>query len=420
MLDRVAIRVKAGDGGDGLISFRREKFVPYGGPNGGNGGDGGSVIIRADEAVTSLRKFGQKRQYKAENGKNGGSQKKHGRNGESTVLTVPLGTIVSYKMAFGKDAFIVDLEQSGSEVVVARGGRGGWGNTHFVSSTNQAPQIAQKGESGEEHSILLEMRLIADVGIIGYPNAGKSTLLAATSAARPKIDSYPFTTLEPVLGVVEIGQRSFVLAEIPGLIEGAHLGRGLGHDFLRHILRTKIIIHLVSGISTAPVEDMMRVNEELALFDSALASRPQIIAVNKVDLPEVLARLDKIKEAFSSTGINAVYISAVTGQGVSELMAETMRMLEKVAPEKRKTGLPQRVFRPQPKDAGVMVRREGDAFVISVPELERLVAGPGVSDSEVRWQLKRQLARMGINKTLEKAGIKPGDKIRCGDLEWEW
>jgi len=420
MFDRVEIRVKAGDGGDGMISFRREKFVPFGGPDGGDGGVGGSVILRADESVTSLRRFRQKRLYRAEDGRNGGSKRKHGRGGESMILAVPEGTVVSYKMAVGADAFIADLERVGEEVVVVRGGKGGRGNTHFASSTNQAPHISQKGEPGEEHAILLEMRLIADVGIIGYPNVGKSTLLASASAARPKIASYPFTTIEPVLGQVEVDQQSFVMAEIPGLIEGAHLGRGLGHDFLRHILRTKILIHLISGASASPAEDMMRVNEELALFDLALARKKQIIALNKVDLPEVQARLDGIRDAFSSVGIKASYISAATGQGVSGLMAETMRMLTRVAAEEERIRVPKKVFRPQPRDAGVIVRRVGDEFVLSVPELERLVAGAGVSDSELRWHMKRQLARLGVNKALVKAGVKPGDKIRCGNLEWEW
>ena len=420
MFDRVEIRVRAGDGGNGMISFRREKFVPFGGPDGGDGGVGGSVVLRVDESVTSLRRFRQKRLYRAEGGRNGGSKRKHGRNGENTILAVPEGTVVSYNMAVGTDAFIADLERVGEEVVVAGGGKGGRGNTHFATSTNQAPHIAQKGELGEEHSILLEMRLIADVGIIGYPNVGKSTLLASASAARPKIAGYPFTTIEPVLGQVEVGRQSFAMAEIPGLIEGAHLGRGLGHDFLRHILRTKILIHLISGVSASPAEDMIRVNEELVLFDPALARKTQIIALNKVDLPEVQARLDGIRDALSSVGIKASYISAATGQGVSGLMAETMRMLTRVATEEERIRVPKKVFRPQPRDAGVIVRRVGDEFVLSVPELERLVAGAGVSDFELRWQMKRQLARLGVNKALEKAGVKPGDKIRCGNLEWEW
>ena len=420
MFDRVEIKVKAGDGGDGVIGFRREKFVPFGGPDGGDGGNGGNVVVRADESVTSLRKFKQRRFYRAEDGRNGGGNRKHGRSGDDLVLTVPAGTVVSHKAVFDANTLIADLEQSGNGVIVVKGGKGGWGNTHFVSSTNQAPHIAQRGEPGEEQSILLELRLIADVGVVGYPNVGKSTLLAAASAAKPRIDSYPFTTMEPVLGVVEVGQQRFIMAEIPGLIEGAHLGKGLGHDFLRHILRTQILIHLISGSSESPMEDMMRVNDELALFDSALARKPQVVALNKIDLPEVEAELSGIRDAFKSTGIRAFCISAATGQGVPALMAEAMRVLKLVATEEKSIKLPKKVFRPLPKDTGIIVHKEGDEFILSVPELERIVAGAGVSTSELRWQLRSQLARLGVNKALEKAGVKPGDKIRCGNLEWEW
>ena len=421
MFDRVEIIIKSGDGGDGAISFRREKFIPFGGPDGGDGGNGGSVVIRADESVSSLRRFKQNRLYRAEKGYGGGGNRKHGKNGDDLVLTVPLGTVITQKTEAGGDAFIADLEQAGSEAVVSQGGRGGRGNTHFASSTNQAPHIAQRGAFGEELSILLEMRLIADVGIIGYPNAGKSTLLAAASSARPKIASYPFTTVEPVLGVVETGQERFVMAEIPGLIAGAHLGKGLGHDFLRHILRTKILIHLISGTSDSPIEDMVRVNEELTLFDTALARKPQVVALNKIDLPEVQARLTEIKDALGSAGIRAHYISASTGQGVSELMAEAVRVLKRVSAEgKKRVGVPIKVLRPQLRDAGVSVRKEGNEFILSAPELERIKAGAGMSASDLRWQLKSQLARLGVNKALEKAGVKPGDKVRCGSLEWEW
>ncbi|MFQ5996286.1 MAG: GTPase ObgE [Dehalococcoidales bacterium] len=421
MIDRVEIKVKAGDGGAGAISFRREKFVPYGGPDGGDGGKGGNVVIKADPAVTSLWKFRQKRFYRAGDGKNGSGQKKHGKNGEDMILTVPVGTLVSPKTALTDDALLADLELPGQQVIAAKGGKGGLGNAHFSSSTNQAPRIAQRGEAGEEISLILELRLIADVGIIGYPNVGKSTLLAAASAAKPKIASYPFTTREPVLGVVEIGPQSFILAEIPGLIEDAHLGRGLGHDFLRHILRTKMLIHLIDGGSESPVEDMIRVNTELSLFDSALAQKPQLVAVNKIDLPQVQARLTEIDEAFNKAGISILFVSAVTGEGVVKLMAETRKRLNQVEAEKeRGKEVTRKVFRPQPKESRARVHKEGDIFVVSVPELERLVAGEGVTSPELRGQLKRQLARLGVTKTLAKAGIKAGDKVRCGTLEWEW
>ena len=421
MFDRVEIVVRAGKGGDGAISFRREKFVPFGGPDGGDGGNGGNVVLGAFPAITSLRKFKQRRSYRAEDGKNGRGKKKYGKSGEDVILMVPVGTLVSHKTSITDDALIADLEQAGQQVIVAKGGKGGLGNTHFSSSTNQAPKIAQRGETGEESSIILELRLIADVGIIGYPNVGKSTLLAAASAAKPKIASYPFTTREPILGVVEIGPQSFVLAEIPGLIEDAHLGRGLGHDFLRHVLRTKMLIHLIDGSAESPVEDMIRVNNELSLFDSVLAQKPQLVAVNKIDLPQVQARLTKIEDAFGKAGTNVLFLSAATGESVSQLMAKTMKMLNQVvAEEEAGKTVPKKVFRPQPKVGAASVYKEGDIFVVAVPGLDRIMTRAGATSPEMRWQLKRRLARLGVSKALEKAGIKPGDKVRCGTLEWEW
>ena len=421
MLDSVEIAVKAGRGGAGAISFRREKFVPFGGPDGGDGGNGGNIVIKADLAVASLRKFKQKRFYRAEDGKAGKGKRQHGKNGGNVIVTVPVGTMVSQKSQIGDDALMADLEQSGQQVVVAGGGKGGLGNTHFSSSTNQAPRIAQTGEVGEESSIILELRLIADAGIIGYPNVGKSTLLAAASAAKPKIASYPFTTCEPILGVVEVGQQAFVLAEIPGLVEDAHLGRGLGHDFLRHSMRTKMLIHLIDGNAVSPVEDMIQVNNELILFDSALAQKPQLVVVNKIDLPQVRTRLAEIGGAFSNAGTKVIFISAATGEGVSELMAETMKMQNQVTAEKEAgKKVPRKVFHPQPKVSGASVHKEGGIFVIVAPGLERIVSRTGVAGPEVRQQLKKQFNRRGVSQALEKAGIKAGDRVRCGTLEWEW
>ena len=418
MFDNVAISVRAGQGGDGAVSFRREKFVPFGGPDGGDGGDGGVVVIVADRDLTSLRELGRKKLHRAGNGGNGTGQKKHGKNGKDLILKVPVGTIVS---AGSGEGLIADLAQTGLQTVVARGGRGGLGNTQFASSTNQAPRIAQKGEVGEEAELVLELRLIADVGVIGYPNAGKSTLLALASAANPKIAGYPFTTLEPVLGMVEVGQKSFVLAEIPGLIDGAHLGRGLGHDFLRHIMRTKIIIHLIDGTSALPAEDMIKVNTELGLFDSALAQKRQIVVINKVDLPQVRARLDEIREAFQSTGIPVLFISAVTGDGVPALMAEATRILGTVAAEvQAESKTPSKVFHPQPRGEGTRVHREEDTLVVLSAELERIIARVDMTNPEVRWQVRGHMVRIGVSRALEKAGVKPGDKVRCGSFEWEW
>jgi GTP-binding protein len=422
MFDRAEIVVRAGNGGNGVVSFRREKFVPFGGPDGGDGGDGGDVVIRVEASVTDLREFQSKRLYKAASGEAGRGKKRYGRNGEDLVLSVPAGTVVSSREQVGDDALIADLEQLGQQAVVAKGGKGGLGNPHFASSTNQAPQVAQRGDAGEENAIILELRLIADIGIIGYPNVGKSTLLAAASAAKPKIASYPFTTREPVLGVVDVGQRSFVLAEIPGLVEDAHLGRGLGHEFLRHVARTKLLLHLVDGSSASPLEDMRQVNDELRLYDSALAQKLQIMGVNKIDLPGVQARLAQLRDAFGRDGMVPFFISAATGEGISELMTEAMKVLAEVT-VKAKAGekLPRKVFRPQPRDIGARVCMEGDTFVVVAPELERMVSRTGVtSPGGVPQHLQRQLARLGIRKALEKAGIKSGDRVRCGNLEWEW
>ncbi len=421
MFDRTEITVRAGNGGNGVVSFRREKFVPFGGPDGGEGGDGGDVVLRADSSITNLDIFRHRGFYRAAGGGDGGSKRKHGRNGANLVLAVPLGTVAWHKTEIGRGATIADLEESGQQVVVAKGGKGGWGNTHFVSSTSQAPRIAQKGEAGEETSLILELRLIADVGIIGYPNVGKSTLLAAASAAKPKIAAYAFTTRQPVLGVVEVGQQSLVVAEIPGLIDGAHLGRGLGQDFLRHVVRTKVLIHVIDGTSLSPAEDMVRVNTELSLFDPALAQKPQLVVVNKIDLPQVRARLAEIKAALTAIGSKALFISAATKEGIAELMVETVNMLQSV-PAKVKVGeeIPGKVFRPQPRRAVAKVHREGDTFIVIAPELERIIAGSNVRSLEVQGQLGRQLAKMGVTKALEKAGVKPGDKVRCGKLEWEW
>ena len=335
-------------------------------------------------------------------------------------MLVPPGTVVISEMGGDVLEVIADLEQAGQQAVVARHGKGGKGNIHYASSTNQAPQIAQRGGLEERKLIRLEMRLIADVGIIGYPNVGKSTLLAAASAAKPKIAGYPFTTLEPVLGVVTAGRQSFVMADIPGLIEGAHLGRGLGHDFLRHIMRTRVLVHLLDGSSADSIRDMMRVNEELLLFDMALSRKPQLLAVNKIDLPEVQDRLAALREDFADAGVNVYFISAANGKGVPELMVEAADVLERMKVGKVTGEVPGKIFHPRPRRGSRGVYKEDATFVVEVPELERLMTKDGNVSTELRWQLKQHLARMGVKKSLEKAGIKAGDRVRCGNLEWEW
>jgi GTP-binding protein len=348
IVNRVEIMVAGGNGGDGVVSFRHEKFVPLGGPDGGDGGNGGSVYIVADRSITALNYFRHKRRFKAVSAKSGSKQKKHGAKGDDLVIKVPLGTVVFLKED-EQEVLLADLSQQGQKVLAAKGGKGGLGNVHFATSTNQAPRKATKGKPGEEHRIVLDLKLIADVGIIGYPNVGKSTLLAAVSKARPKIADYPFTTREPALGVVEVGMETFVLAEIPGLVDGAHLGRGLGHEFLRHAERTKVLLHVLDGKSQSIIDDMNNLNRELALYKSEMAQKPQVVVVNKIDLPEVEARLTEIRQLFSSLGVKVYFVSAITGQGVSELVSETAKILDEIKEKDSGSEAPMAVFRPKPR-----------------------------------------------------------------------
>lgn len=417
MIDRVEVHVQAGDGGNGVVSFRREKYVPFGGPDGGNGGRGGSVHLMADAQLSTLYSMSRRKHLKAGTGGNGLGKKMQGKQGEDLLVKVPMGTLV-YRRSNGDTVLIADLVADGQQEVVARGGRGGVGNTHFATSTNQAPRIAQKGEPGEEAWLILELKLVADVGIIGYPSVGKSTLLAAASAARPKIAEYPFTTQEPVLGVVVVGNHSFVLAEIPGLIEGAHRGAGLGHYFLRHAERTRLLIHLLDGTSDSPLADMESVNRELALFNPTLGLRPQIAAVNKIDLPEVEARIPELREQLGKVKRPLHFVSAATTAGVRQLMARAAGMLEDL--DQRAPEAAPAVFRPQPRDKTVLVSREGNVFVVSLPEAESLIARMDLTSAEARSYLKRQLVRMGVGAALKKAGAGSGDRVRVGEMELDW
>ncbi len=407
MYDRVEISVQAGKGGDGVVSFRREKFVPYGGPDGGDGGDGGNVLLKADSGITDLKMYKPHKVYKAYNGGHGQGQKKHGKRGQDLVLYVPVGTIAIGLGGTAHEMLVADCETDGQEEIVAVGGRGGQGNVHFATSTNQAPRIAQKGTPGEERSLVLEMRLIADVGIIGFPNAGKSTLLSRVSAATPKIAGYPFTTLEPILGVVETGQSHFVIAEIPGLIEGAHLGKGLGH--------------LIDGTSKSPVEDLIKVNNELHLYDAELVRKPQVTVVNKIDVPGMKELLPDIREEFREAGIEVIFISAETGEGITSLVEEIEAAL--ATTDKgilAGTPVPTAVFRPRSEKNECTVTRAEDVFVIHSVPLERILAGADITDAEIRHQLRRPMERYGVVRALERAGIQAGDTVRCGDNEWKW
>jgi GTPase len=331
---------------------------------------------------------------------------------------------VYLKRDTGEQDLIADLEADNQQVLVARGGRGGWGNLHYATSTNQAPRIAQPGAPGEERTITLELRMIADVGIIGYPNVGKSSLLAALSKAHPDIADYPFTTLEPILGVVVTDGGRFILAEIPGLIEGAHQGKGLGLEFLRHAMRTKLFIHLLDGRSPSPLDDMIKVNNELALFDATLAKRPQVVAINKVDLPETAARHQEFKDGFAEAGLKPLFISAAAGEGLKELVAETVERLKEANLQARLTEpvvvTPPRVFHPQAVDRSTGMQKRINTLIVSDPELERLLDKFDLKDPVDAEAFYKRIEDLGIYQSIKSAGAKSGDKIITGNMEWEW
>ncbi len=429
--DHTKIYVKAGDGGNGSMHFRREKFAPFGGPDGGDGGRGGSVYIEATASLNTLIDYRYHQHFKAGAGGAGARQKMHGAKGKDIVLTVPRGTIV--RDADSKE-IIADLLEDGQRVMVARGGRGGLGNVHFATSTNQAPREAQNGEPAEERWLLLELRLIADVGIVGYPNAGKSTLLSVVTAAQPKIADYPFTTISPNLGVVAIGQpgsgdeSSFVLADIPGLIEGAAQGIGLGHEFLRHIQRTRLLIHMLDGASLErdPWQDFKNINKELREYDERLAQRPQIVVLNKMDLPEARRRWPELKARAEAAGYPVFAISAAAHQGTAELMQYTARRLQESQQEEAEQAASQAapdmagpVLRPQPDDAFSVTKEEG-VFVVHGKRVVRTVSMTNQGSEESMDRLQVTLSKMGVTKALEEAGVKVGDTVRFGKFELYW
>lgn len=415
--DEVSIQVRAGAGGNGCVSFRREKYVPFGGPNGGNGGAGGSVYLRVNAHLNSLVALARQRHYRAENGVHGQGKSRHGANADDLYIDVPPGTVV-------RDAesgeLIGDLMAEGQTLLVARGGRGGRGNEAFKGATRQTPRFAERGEPGQERRLVLELRLIADVGIVGKPNAGKSTLLSVVSAARPKIADYPFTTLSPTLGVVEVDGDIFVMADIPGLIEGAHEGAGLGIQFLRHVARTRLLVHLVDGASPDPVADYRAINAELEAHSPDLAARPQIVALNKMDLTDAEAKLRALRRAVGAD-VGTVYgISAVTGEGVQALMRAVVERLAALPPEE----LPEEVyvFRPHERERTdvTITQEEPGVYRLAGEEIERLAKMTDWSSYEAAERFERILAARGIAAKLEEAGVELGDTVLIGDIELEW
>jgi len=421
-LDRVKIWVRAGDGGDGAATFRQEAHVPRGGPDGGDGGRGGSVYLRVDAGQTTLRDFGFRHHFKATPGGRGSKARRHGKAGTDLYLDVPPGTAI-YDDDTGE--LIGDLVAVGQETMVARGGRGGLGNTHFKTSTHQAPKHAQKGEPGSEHWLRLELRLIADIGLVGLPNAGKSTLLAALTAATPKIADYPFTTLEPNLGVMDLGdedERRPTIADVPGLIEGASDGAGLGHAFLRHVERTRVLVHVVDGSGRDPAWDFDVIREELRAHDPALLAKPMLVAFNKMDQPAAAEAWPAFQRARKRDGLTVEAISAVTGEGLDAFRARIAAMLPDAA------GLAE-----PPEPSGVVVHRisaMGDGFLVELEEvgvyrvrgarIERIANQTNFDVEESAERFQRDLARLGVDAELRRAGIETGDLVRIAAAELEW
>ncbi len=425
MIDQAQIHVRGGNGGRGAVSFRREKYVPFGGPDGGDGGEGGDVLFQADENLMTLQDYGRSLRYAAQNGEPGRRKKQTGKTGGNLVLAVPVGTIVTWTGETG--AGTVDLESDGASVVVAKGGSGGRGNTRFTSSTNRAPRLAEGGEPGEEVDVQLDLKLLADVGLVGLPNAGKSSLLASGSGANPRVASYAFTTTEPNLGVVDIGWSSFVLADIPGLIEGAHEGKGLGDQFLRHVERTAVLIHIIDGSLPDVLDAWRSINTELALHEARLEEKPQIVAINKIDMPEVQEQLSELRESFAAEGVDEVFaVSAVTGEGVTELMraaytrVEVDREARKRAPV-QEIDEPEVILRPEPdRIMPVVGAEEEGVWRLKHPRIERLADGIDLTDMAVAAQFWRELGHIGAIDALERAGAEPGDWVLIGDIEVKW
>lgn len=416
-VDEAVIQIRSGRGGDGALHFRREKYVPRGGPDGGDGGKGGDVFLEVTNSINTLYPFRHTLRFVADDGRPGSKQNMTGRTGEDKTIFVPPGTIV-YDAASGK--LLGDLVEPGQRLLVAQGGRGGRGNARFASSINQAPRIAEKGEPPQELSLRLELKLIADIGIIGVPNAGKSTLLSVVSNAKPKVADYPFTTLEPMLGVAEVdAENTLVLADIPGLIEGAHRGVGLGTSFLRHVQRTRVLIHLLDGLAEDPIADFTQINSELALFDPALGRKPQVVVINKIDLPDVKERWPKIKAELKRRKVEALAISAVTGENVRPLLYRAAQVLKEtpvIEPEAEE--MP--IYRPETDPNAYTISRTDDGWRVSGAAIERAAAMTYWDEFQSVRRFQRILEALGIDAALRKAGVDDGDTVKIGDYELEW
>ncbi|QSX08200.1 GTPase ObgE [Alkalibacter rhizosphaerae] len=420
-VDRVEISIKAGNGGHGLVAFRREKYVPNGGPAGGDGGDGGNVIFRVDNNLRTLIDFRYKRKHVALNGDDGGTNRRSGKSAQDLIIGVPPGTIVKEKET---GRVLADLTEVGEEYIAGKGGKGGRGNQHFATPTRQAPRFAEGGTKGEEKNVVLELKMMADVGLLGYPNVGKSTLLSVVSKAKPKIADYPFTTLVPNLGVVSFAEgKSFVMADIPGLIEGANEGAGLGHRFLRHVERTKMLLHLldVSGMTERdPLEDFRTINEELRKHNEILAKRTQLVVLNKVDLAADETTYEELKNTLEKEGYEVFIISAATREGVDDLMNRTVNLLDEIGevePIFEAETLQEYVFE---DEKGFTVRRENEDFVVEGAFLEKLLDSVNFDDYDSVAFFQRVLKDRGVFEALEEKGIQEGQTVRILDIQFDY
>ena len=418
--DYVKIIAKAGDGGNGAISFRREKYVAAGGPDGGDGGKGGDIFFEVDPDSNTLINFRYNKKYKAENGKNGEGSNKYGRSGEDLYIKVPIGTVIKDAKT---DKVLADLSKKGQKELVLSGGRGGKGNSHFATSTRQAPRFAQDGEKGEEKELILELKLIADVGLIGFPNVGKSTFLSMTTSATPKIADYHFTTLEPNLGVVktEYGD-SFVIADIPGIIEGASEGTGLGLQFLRHIERTRLLLHVidVSGSEGRnPVEDFYKINKELKKYSEKLSKRKQVIAANKIDIMQDENLYTELKKVAIENNIEIFKISAATGEGIKNLLQFLLKTLKVLPKDDNIAIIDSKTYTLEDKEEFKVEKQEGK-FIIKGEAVERIMRRVNIGDNESLYYFQKSLDKLGVNQKLKEMGIKNGDIVKIIDYELEW
>lgn len=421
--DKAKIYIKAGNGGNGAIAFHREKYVAAGGPDGGDGGKGGNVIFRVDPGLSTLMDFRYKRKYAAQNGGDGAGKHCNGKNGEDIIISVPQGTIVRDAES---NRILADLSVISEDVILAKGGNGGWGNAHFATATRQTPNFAKNGQKGIEREVILELKLLADVGLVGFPNVGKSTLLSRTTKADPKVANYHFTTLEPNLGVVELAEHmNFVLADIPGIIEGASEGVGLGHDFLRHIERTRLLIHVVDVSSIEgrnPIEDFKIINEELSKYNMELEERPQIVAANKTDIIQDPDVYEEFKKEMEKLGYPLFEISAATGKGVNDLMKAAFSELQKLPPIQ--------IYEPEmdidegffidTTEKGFEISKDENVFVVSGTWIEAVGGSVNFSDEESLQYFQRALKNRGVIDALADAGIQEGDTVRIGDLEFDF